>query len=108
MPTAGRVQSGIAAICTQKVAGRAPDFLGVLCGKDFDFAVTHAKILNRKGREGFRKGRKGNQEMRAAFLLIRFQYKYPGTPISTIAAPQKASVGRVTMVFSVHAPPMMT
>ena len=82
--------------------------LSVLCDKDFDFAVTHARILNRKGREGFRKGRKGNQEVGDAFPLVRFQYRYPGTPISTIAAPQKASVGRVTMVFSVHAPPMMT
>ena len=46
--------------------------------------------------------------MRGAFLLSRFQYKYPGTPIDTIAAPQKASVGRVMMVFSVQAPPIST
>src|SRR5262249_47691501 len=37
---------------------------------------------------------------------VRFQYKYPGTPTSTIAVPQKASVGRVMMVFSVHAAPI--
>lgn len=42
------------------------------------------------------------------FRLVRFQYRYPGTPISTIAVPQKASVGRVMIVFSVHAAPMST
>ena len=26
----------------------------------------------------------------AAFRLLRFQYKYPGTPINTIAVPQNA------------------
>jgi hypothetical protein len=70
--------------------------------------VTHAKILNRKGRQEFRKGRNGNQDTRGAFLLNRFQYKYPGTPIDTIAAPQNASVGRVTIVFRVQAPPTST
>ena len=44
----------------------------------------------------------------AVFRLLRFQYKYPGTPISTIAVPQNASVGRVMIVFSVHAVPIST
>jgi hypothetical protein len=44
----------------------------------------------------------------AAFRLLRFQYKYPGTPTSTIAVPQKASLGRVMIVFSVHAAPTST
>ena len=44
----------------------------------------------------------------AAFRLLRFQYKYPGTPTTTIAVPQNASVGRVMMVFSVHAAPIST
>src|SRR6266567_2391538 len=44
----------------------------------------------------------------AAFRLLRFQYKYPGTPISTIAVPQNASVGRVKIVFSVHTVPIRT
>ena len=43
-----------------------------------------------------------------AFLLIRFQYKYPGTPISTITVPPEDSMGRVTIVFSVQAPPIKT
>ncbi len=42
------------------------------------------------------------------FALLRFQYRYPGTPTSTIAVPQKASVGRVMMVFSVQAVPTRT
>ena len=64
--------------------------------------------FNRKGRKGHRKGRKENQELRGAFLLMRFQYKYPGTPISTIAVPAKDSTGRVMMVLSVQAPPIRT
>jgi hypothetical protein len=44
----------------------------------------------------------------AAFRLPRFQYKYPGAPISTIAVPQNASVGRVMIVFSVHDAPTST
>jgi len=44
----------------------------------------------------------------AAFRFVRFQYKYPGTPISTMAVPQKASVGRVMIVFSVQAVPINT
>lgn len=40
--------------------------------------------------------------------LLHFQYRYPGTPISTIAVPQNASDGRVMIVFNVHAAPMMT
>lgn len=44
----------------------------------------------------------------AAFRLLRFQYKYPGTPITTIAVPQNACVGRVIIVFSVHAVPIST
>jgi len=43
-----------------------------------------------------------------ALRLLHFQYKYPGTPISTIAVPQNASLGRVMIVFSVQAAPMMT
>ena len=43
-----------------------------------------------------------------AFRLPRFQYRYPGTPINTMAVPQKASVGRVMMVFSVQAAPTST
>jgi hypothetical protein len=39
---------------------------------------------------------------------LRFQYKYPGTPSSTIVVPQKASVGRVRIVFRVHAAPINT
>lgn len=42
------------------------------------------------------------------FRLLRFQYKYPGTPISTIAVPQNAWVGRVMIVFSVQAVPIST
>ena len=42
------------------------------------------------------------------FRLLRFQYKYPGTPTSTIAVPQNASAGRVMMVFSVQAAPTST
>src|SRR5579863_1574888 len=42
------------------------------------------------------------------FRFPRFQYKYPGTPTSTIAVPQNASEGRVMIVFSVHAPPINT
>ncbi len=83
-------------------------FAESLCGKEVNFAVTHAKISTAKFAKRSRKGRKGSQEMRGAFLLMRFQYKYPGTPMSTMAAPQKASVGRVMIVFSVHAPPMIT
>ena len=82
--------------------------LGVLCGLRFLYASGKVKIFTAKDAKDFRKGRKGNQEMRAAFLLIRFQYKYPGTPIDTIAAPQNASVGRVTIVFKVQAPPIST
>jgi hypothetical protein len=48
MPTAAELPDFLSDLC---------GILGVLCGKDFDFAVTHAKILNRKGREGLRKGR---------------------------------------------------
>jgi len=44
----------------------------------------------------------------AVFRLPRVQYKYPGTPISTIAVPQNASAGRVMIVFSVHATPTNT
>ena len=44
----------------------------------------------------------------SALRLLRFQYRYPGTPISTIAVPQNASVGRVMIVFSVHAAPIST
>ena len=40
--------------------------------------------------------------------LLRFQYKYPGTPMSTIAVPQNAYVGRVMIVFSVHVVPIST
>lgn len=40
--------------------------------------------------------------------LFHFQYKYPGIPISTMAVPQNASVGRVMMVFNVQAEPMNT
>jgi hypothetical protein len=43
-----------------------------------------------------------------AFRALRFQYKYPGTPTSTIAVPQKASVGRVKIVFKVQAVPTST
>jgi hypothetical protein len=43
-----------------------------------------------------------------AFRLFRFQYRYPGTPIIMIAVPQKASVGRVKIVFNVHAVPTST
>ena len=39
---------------------------------------------------------------------LRFQYKYPGTPISTIIVPASASVGRVKIVFNVQAVPMST
>ena len=39
---------------------------------------------------------------------LRFQYKYPGTPINTMVVPQKASVGRVRIVFRVHAAPINT
>jgi hypothetical protein len=42
------------------------------------------------------------------FRLLCFQYKYPGTPMSTIAVPQNASVGRVMIVFSVQAVPIST
>ena len=48
------------------------------------------------------------QEIEDAFLLVLFQYKYPGTPISTITVPAKDSMGRVTIVFSVQAPPIKT
>jgi hypothetical protein len=99
MPTAAELPDFLSDLC---------GILGVLCGKDLDFAATHAKTLNRKGHEGFRKVRKGNQETRGAFLLIRFQYKYPGTPNSTIATPASACVGRVTIVLSVHALPINT
>src|SRR5271154_2305302 len=43
-----------------------------------------------------------------AFLPLHFQYKYPGTPASTISVPASASIGRVTIVFNVHAAPMST
>jgi len=43
-----------------------------------------------------------------AFREALFQYKYPGTPISTMAAPAIASFGRVMIVFKVHAAPAMT
>ena len=44
----------------------------------------------------------------AAFFPLRFQYKYPGTPINTIIVPASDSVGRVKIVFKVHAVPMST
>ena len=84
------------------------EFFASFCGKDFDFVVTHTKILNRKGREERSQRPQRVQESRDAFLLSHFQYKYPGTPIDTIAAPQNASVGRVTIVFRVQAPPTST
>ena len=37
--------------------------------------------------------------------LPRFQYRYPGTPISTIAALPRASVGRWIIVLSVQVTP---
>jgi hypothetical protein len=43
-----------------------------------------------------------------ALRLLRFQYKYPGTPISMIAVPQNAWVGRVMIVFSVQVAPIKT
>jgi len=46
--------------------------------------------------------------LRLTYCGLRFQYKYPGTPISTIVVPQNASVGRVMIVFSVHAAPINT
>gem|GEM_PF-3715168 len=35
-------------------------------------------------------GRLSLHDSQLAFRLLRFQYKYPGTPISTIAVPQNA------------------
>jgi hypothetical protein len=40
--------------------------------------------------------------------LLCFQYKYPGTPTSTIVAPQNASDGRWMIVLSVQATPTRT
>ena len=37
-----------------------------------------------------------------------FQYKYPGTPTKTMVVPHKASMGRVMIVFNVHAVPTST
>ena len=87
------------------------DLCGVLCdlfGKDFDFAVTHPKILNRRGRKERPQRPQRVQESRDAFLLSHFQYKNPGTPNNTIATPANACVGRVTIVFRVQAPPTST
>ena len=42
----------------------------------------------------------------AFFRASHFQYKYPGTPSRMIPIPTKASVGRVMIVFSVHAVPI--
>src|SRR5208282_703865 len=66
------------------------------------------KVCARSANLSTRKSRREKaDEFQAASLarLLRFQNKYPGTPISTIAAPQKASFGLWMMVLSVHATP---
>ena len=79
------------------------------CGLRFCLSCGKIRTLTAKLAKKHRKERKDYyQDVRNALLLDRFQYKYPGTPISTIAVPQKASVGRVIIVFSVQAAPIST
>src|SRR5258707_1379235 len=82
-------------------AGFDSNILRALC-------VLRGKSKIRLLNHGEHRGHGGSHVYVVAFRLFRFQYKYPGTPISIIAVPQKASVGRVKIVFNVHAVPIST
>ena len=68
-------------------------------GKPFAILCLYRELVNAKDRV-----------YSGAVILrpLRFQYRYPGTPISTMIAPHRASVGRSMMVLSVQATPTIT
>src|ERR1019366_6533191 len=106
MTRLGRLGSSASAMETPDPAEGSGPWSGRLSGPGLltrECLVTEQKVSGKDYREA--QDRQGEFQAASLSRLLRFQYKYPGTPISTIAAPQKASVGRWMMVLSVQAAP---
>jgi hypothetical protein len=67
-----------------------------------------ARTENRTARRFGGTAQKNLYSADSAWRLLRFQYKYPGTPIRTMAMLQKASRGRWMIVFNIQAAPIRT
>src|SRR5580658_887670 len=103
----GRLRSTVWAIETWVPPEGSGPWSGRLSGRVSGPGLLTRECLFTKEQvsaKDYRELRDGQGEIQAAGLArpVRFQDRYPGTPIRTIKAPQNASVGLWIMVLSVQ------